>query len=64
LAFSVSMDLPKLVPGRRHTLPQPAGSADALLLAQPGPPAKKRPASLTAIVTADATDGAAPASTK
>jgi transcription-repair coupling factor (superfamily II helicase) len=28
------MDLPKLVPGRRYTLPRPAGSADALLLAQ------------------------------
>ncbi|RZJ19254.1 MAG: transcription-repair coupling factor, partial [Haliea sp.] len=28
------MDLPKLLPGKRYTLPQPTGSADALLLAQ------------------------------
>ena len=30
------MDLPKLLPGKRYTLPQPAGSADALLLAALG----------------------------
>ena len=30
------MDLPKLVPGKRFTLPQPIGSADALLLARLG----------------------------
>ena len=28
------MDLPKLTPGKRFTLPRPTGSADALLLAQ------------------------------
>lgn len=49
------MDLPKLPPGRRHTLPRPVGSADALLLAQLA--ARERSAGrLTAIVTADATD--------
>ena len=30
------MDLPKLLPGKRFTLPRPTGSADALLLAQLG----------------------------
>ena len=29
------MDLPKLNPGKRYTLPRPTGSADALLLAVP-----------------------------
>ncbi len=49
------MDLPKLTPGRRLTLPRPAGSADALLLARL---AQRERASqrLTAIVTADAND--------
>ena len=49
------MHLPKLSPGKRFTLPRPAGSADALLLARLGQQqgAAKR---LTAIVTADATD--------
>src|SRR6187431_2702957 len=49
------MDLPKLQPGRRLTLPRPAGSADALLLAQL---AQRELAAgrLTAIVTADAND--------
>ncbi len=28
------MDLPKLIPGKRHALPRPPGSSDALLLAQ------------------------------
>ena len=49
------MDLPKLSPGKRFTLPRPAGSADALLLAQLG----ERERALrrtTAIVTADASD--------
>jgi hypothetical protein len=55
LAFSVSMDLPKLVPGRRYTLPRPAGSADSLLLAQLAT-REKAARRLTAIVTADATD--------
>ena len=49
------MDLPKLTPGKRHALPRPPGSADALLLAQ----LARREAGekkLTAIVTADAGD--------
>ena len=49
------MDLPKLHPGKRYTLPQPTGSADALLLAQLGQ-REKVDHKLTAIVTADATD--------
>ena len=47
------MDLPKLLPGKRYTLPQPAGSADALLLAQLGLK-EKAAGRLTAIITADA----------
>ncbi len=47
------MDLPKLLPGKRYTVPQPAGSADALLLAQLGA-REKAAGRLTAIVTADA----------
>jgi transcription-repair coupling factor (superfamily II helicase) len=49
------MDLPKLSPGKRFTLPRPPGSADALLLARVGARAKAE-RKLTAIVTADATD--------
>ena len=49
------MDLPKLLPGKRYTLPRPTGSADALLLAQLGL-REKNAGKLTAIVTADATD--------
>ncbi|MDO8449110.1 MAG: transcription-repair coupling factor, partial [Rhodoferax sp.] len=49
------MDLPKLHPGKRYTLPRPVGSADALLLAQLGL-REKGDHRLTAIVTADATD--------
>ena len=49
------MELPKLNPGKRFTLPRPTGSADALLLAQLAE--RDRTAGrLTAIVTADATD--------
>ena len=49
------MDLPKLSPGKRFTLPRPAGSADALLLAQLAE--RERTARrTTAIVTADAGD--------
>ncbi len=47
------MDLPKLTPGKRHALPRPPGSSDALLLAQ----LARREAGakrLTAVVTADA----------
>jgi transcription-repair coupling factor (superfamily II helicase) len=47
------MDLPKLLPGKRYTLPQPTGSADALLLAQLGSQ-EKAAGRLTAIVTSDA----------
>lgn len=49
------MDLPKLIPGKRHALPRPPGSADALLLARL---AQRQAAgqTLTAIVTADASD--------
>ena len=49
------MDLPKLLPGKRYTLPRPTGSADALLRAQLGL-REKNAGLLTAIVTADATD--------
>ncbi|WP_066271356.1 transcription-repair coupling factor [Hydrogenophaga palleronii] len=49
------MDLPILSPGKRHTLPHPGGSADALLLAQLGA-REKAAGRLTAIVTADAND--------
>ncbi|MDR3452051.1 MAG: transcription-repair coupling factor [Rhodoferax sp.] len=49
------MDLPKLTPGKRFTLPRPAGSADALLLARLGE-REKAAQKLTAIVTADALD--------
>ncbi|MDD2727947.1 transcription-repair coupling factor [Malikia sp.] len=49
------MELPKLTPGKRYSLPRPLGSADALLLAQLGlrEKAAGRP---VAIVTADAND--------
>ncbi|MFM1908805.1 MAG: hypothetical protein RLZZ591_2482, partial [Pseudomonadota bacterium] len=49
------MDLPKLSPGKRYTLPRPVGSADALLLAQLAQ-RDKSSQKLTAIVTADALD--------
>src|SRR5688572_12833928 len=49
------MDLPKLSPGKRFTLPRPPGSADALLLARLAE-RDKAAGKLTAIVTADATD--------
>jgi len=49
------MELPKLNPGKRFTLPRPTGSADALLLAQLAA-RDKAAGRLTAIVTADATD--------
>ncbi|MEY2954082.1 MAG: hypothetical protein RLZZ401_2169, partial [Pseudomonadota bacterium] len=49
------MDLPKLIPGKRFTLPRPVGSADALLLAQLAQ--RDRAAQrITTIVTADASD--------
>jgi transcription-repair coupling factor (superfamily II helicase) len=48
------MDLPKLSLGKRFTLPQPVGSADALLIGQIGL-REKAAGKLTAIVTSDAT---------
>ena len=48
------MDLPKLTPGKRFTLPQPVGSADALLIGQLGL-REKAAGKLIAIVTSDAT---------
>lgn len=49
------MDLPKLQPGKRFTLPRPFGAADALLLAQLAQ-REKATGRLLAVVTADATD--------
>ncbi len=49
------MELPKLTPGKRYSLPRPAGSADALLLARLGL-REKAAARPVAIVTADASD--------
>ncbi len=49
------MDLPKLSPGKRYTLPRPAGSADALLLARLAE-REKAAGRRTAIVTSDASD--------
>jgi len=49
------MDLPKLNPGKRYTLPRPAGSADALLLAQLAL-REKSAGKLIAVVTSDAAD--------
>lgn len=47
------MLLPSLVSGKRYTLPQPAGSADALLLARLGQ-REKAAGKVTAIITSDA----------
>jgi len=49
------MELPKLSPGKRFTLPRPVGSADALLLARLGE-REQVAQRTTAIVTADASD--------
>ncbi|PVE09713.1 transcription-repair coupling factor [Limnohabitans sp. Rim28] len=49
------MQLPSLISGKRFTLPRPAGSADAVLLAQLAEREKKA-GKITAIVTADAAD--------
>ena len=49
------MDLPKLSQGKRFTLPRPAGSADALLLAQLGAREKAAGRPMT-VVTANASD--------
>jgi transcription-repair coupling factor (superfamily II helicase) len=52
-SFDGLMDLPKLNPGKRYTLPQPVGSADALMIAQLGT-REKAAGKLLAIVTSDA----------
>jgi transcription-repair coupling factor (superfamily II helicase) len=49
------MDLPKLLPGKRFTLPRPPGSADALMLAQLAL-REKAGGRVTAIITANAID--------
>jgi transcription-repair coupling factor (superfamily II helicase) len=49
------MDLPKLQIGKRFTLPRPAGSADAMLLARLGEREKSAGKPMT-VVTADAND--------
>jgi transcription-repair coupling factor (superfamily II helicase) len=49
------MELPKLHSGRRHALPRPVGSADALLIARLAA-RERQEGRLTAIVTAEATD--------
>ena len=49
------MELPKLSPGKRFTLPRPTGSADSLLLAQLAERDRANQR-MTAIVTADASD--------
>jgi len=49
------MDLPKLPPGKRHTLPRPVASADSLFLARLGT-REKAAGKPMAIVTADAVD--------
>ena len=53
--LTLSMDLPKLSPGKRFTLPRPPGSADAQLLAKISE-REKGQRKQVAIVTADATD--------
>ena len=49
------MDLPKLASGKRYTMPLPAGSADAMLLARLAL-REKASGHQTAVVTADAND--------
>ena len=49
------MDLPKLHVGKRFTLPRPAGSADAMLLARLGEREKASGKPMT-VITADASD--------
>ena len=49
------MQIPSIATGKRHTLPRPTGSADALLLARHAQ-ARKSSGQLTAIVTAEPAD--------
>jgi transcription-repair coupling factor (superfamily II helicase) len=49
------MQLPKLSPGKRFSMPRPVGSSDALLLAQLAE-REKAAGHPTAVITADATD--------
>lgn len=55
ISAPASMELPKLTPGRRMSLPRPTGSADALLLARLAQ-RERAQQRLTAVVTADAND--------
>jgi transcription-repair coupling factor (superfamily II helicase) len=55
LYLYLPMDLPKLNPGKRFTLPRPVGSADAMLLARLGEREKAAGKPMT-VVTADAND--------
>ncbi len=50
-----ALPLPSIAPGKRYTVPRPAGSGDALLLAHFAQ-AHKAQGQLTAILTADASD--------
>ncbi|HEX5374314.1 MAG TPA: transcription-repair coupling factor [Aquabacterium sp.] len=50
-----ALPLPSIAPGKRFTVPRPAGSADALLLGQFAQ-ARKALGQLTAIITADPAD--------
>ncbi len=50
-----ALPLPSIAPGKRYTVPRPAGSGDALLLAHFAQ-ARKAQGQLTAILTADAAD--------
>ena len=50
-----ALPLPSIAPGKRYTVPRPAGSGDALLLAHFAQ-ARKAQGQLTAILTADASD--------
>ena len=54
------MQLPKLSPGQRFSMPRPVGSSDALLLAQLGLRDKAH-GKVTAIVTASLTPITTPA---
>ncbi|WP_290870123.1 transcription-repair coupling factor [Aquabacterium sp.] len=50
-----ALPLPSIAPGKRHVLPRPAGSGDALLLAHFAA-ARKAQGQLTAVMTADPAD--------
>ena len=50
-----ALPLPSIATGKRHTVPRPAGSGDALLLARFAQ-ARKAQGQLTALLTADPAD--------